>query len=248
MDPASLPSALNPAQPPCLWLTCDILVFMEREAKFLMVIDVGKMSCLNMLQLDLPPTLHSLPPGPQFILITQSKLSRMERLPAVSHKLLIVLWSWIVAFYRPEMVKGTFATGVGHGIFSGNANGFQGPSLFIPDICDVVCVYRRIETYTPPFLYLFVFFLQFCTIPQLILCIDTFQWPDPYSLVSYQAMKAAEQISGLYYHSSYTWWYTPSSCSFKTLSSHIGWKEKGQMAIEKLCTGLFQKRPKRPPQ
>lgn len=34
-----------------------------------------------------------------------------------------------MAFYRPAMVKGTFAIGGGHGIFSGNANGFQGPSF-----------------------------------------------------------------------------------------------------------------------
>ena len=54
----------------------------------------------------------------------------MEWLLAISHKPLIVLWSWIVAFYHPAVVKGTFATGVGHGIFSGNANGFQGPSFF----------------------------------------------------------------------------------------------------------------------
>lgn len=39
-----------------------------------------------------------------------------------------------MAFYHPAMVKGTFATGVGHGIFSGNANGFQDPSFFLPDI------------------------------------------------------------------------------------------------------------------
>ena len=55
----------------------------------------------------------------------------MEWLLAISHKPLIVLWSWIVAFYHPAMVKGTFATGVGHGIFSGNANGFQGSSFFL---------------------------------------------------------------------------------------------------------------------
>lgn len=54
-----------------------------------------------------------------------------------------------MAFYHPAMVKGTFATGVGHGIFSGNANGFQNPSFFIPDICDFVCVDRRIETLVP---------------------------------------------------------------------------------------------------
>lgn len=103
-----------------------------------------KMSCLNMLQLDLPPSLQFLPPDPQFILIIQWKLSSMEWLPAVSHKPLIVLWSWIVAFYPPAMVKGTFAKGVGHGIFSGNANVFQGPSSLMLDICDFICVYRRI--------------------------------------------------------------------------------------------------------
>ena len=66
----------------------------------------------------------------------------MEWLLAISHKTLIVLWSWIVAFYHPEMVKGTFATGVGHGIFSENANGFQGSSFFfIPDTCDFNFVY-----------------------------------------------------------------------------------------------------------
>lgn len=54
-----------------------------------------------------------------------------------------------MAFYHPAMVKGTFATGVGHGIFSGNANGFQDPSFFIPDICDFICVYRRIVTSGP---------------------------------------------------------------------------------------------------
>lgn len=72
----------------------------------------------------------------------------MEWLPAVSHKPLIVLWSWIVAFYHPAMVKGTFATGVGHGIFSGNASGFQDPSFFIPDIVIFVCAYRTV-TYIP---------------------------------------------------------------------------------------------------
>lgn len=70
----------------------------------------------------------------------------MEWLPAVSHKPLIVLWSWIVAFYHPAMVKGTFATGVGHGIFSGNANRFQGPSFFILDSCDFIGVFRRMVT------------------------------------------------------------------------------------------------------
>lgn len=118
-----------------------------------------KMSCLNMLQPDLPPSLHFLPPAPQFILITQWKLSSMEWLPAVSHKPLIVLWSWIVAFYHPAMVKGTFATGVGHGIFSGNANGLQGPSFLILDVCDFICAYKTIVTYISsliPFLTLLV--------------------------------------------------------------------------------------------
>lgn len=108
-----------------------------------------KMSCLNMPRPDLPPSLHFLPPAPQFILIIQWKLSSMEWLPAVSHKPLIVLWSWIVAFYHPAMVKGTFATGVGHAVFSGNANGFQDPSFYMPDICDFVCASRRTVTYIP---------------------------------------------------------------------------------------------------
>lgn len=46
----------------------------------------------------------------------------------------------------PAMVKDTFAIGVGHGIFSGNANGFQDPFFFTLDICDFICVYRRIVT------------------------------------------------------------------------------------------------------
>lgn len=122
------PPAL-PARQPCLWLTCDILVFTDREAELLMVIDIRKCH-VWICQPDLPPPLRFLPPGPQFILILQWKLSSMEWLPAVSHKPLIVLWAWIVAFYHPAMVKGTFVTGVGHGIFSWNANGFQDPFFF----------------------------------------------------------------------------------------------------------------------
>lgn len=93
-----------------------------------------------MLQLGPPPSLHFLPPALQFILIMQRKLSRMEWLPAVAHKPLIVLWSWIVAFYQPVMVKGTFATGVGHGIFSGSPNRFQGLSFFILHLRFHLCV------------------------------------------------------------------------------------------------------------
>ena len=66
----------------------------------------------------------------------------MEWLLAISHKPLIVLWSWFVAFYRPAMVKGTFATGGGHGIFSGNANGFQGPSFFLYQTLLISSLYK----------------------------------------------------------------------------------------------------------
>ena len=43
----------------------------------------------------------------------------------------------------PCDVKGTFATGVGHGIFSGNASGFQDSSFFIPHICDFIRVWEN---------------------------------------------------------------------------------------------------------
>lgn len=113
----------------CLWLTRDILVFLDREAK-LWWLSTSE-NVMSEYASAGPSSLTSfLVSCPQFLLIIQWKLSCMERLPAVSHKPLIVLGSWIVAFYHPAMVKGTFATGVGHGIFSGNANGFQGPSFF----------------------------------------------------------------------------------------------------------------------
>lgn len=53
-----------------------------------------------MLWLDLPRSLHFLPPGPKFILIIQWKFSSMGWLPAISHKPLIVLWTWVMAFYH----------------------------------------------------------------------------------------------------------------------------------------------------
>lgn len=104
-----------------------------------------KMSCLNMLRLDLLPHILSASCPSVYFNYTR-KLSSVERLPAVSHKPLIVLWSWIVAFYHPATLKGTFATGVSHGIFSGNANRFQRPSFFIPDICGLG-VHRKIPIF-----------------------------------------------------------------------------------------------------
>jgi hypothetical protein len=70
-----------------------------------------------------------------------------------------------MAFYHPATVKGIFATGVSHGVLFGNANGFQGPSFFILDICDhfFLCGWENTNLY--PFSYTFSY-------SPLILCAD----------------------------------------------------------------------------
>lgn len=98
-DPAWLPSVSCPAPPTALpltdmWHSC----LHGQGSQALDGYRHHKMSCLNTLPPDLPPPRRFLPPGPPFILIIQWKLSSMESLPAVSHKPLIVLWTWIVAF------------------------------------------------------------------------------------------------------------------------------------------------------
>lgn len=98
---------------------------------------------------------------------TMKTLECAEWLPAVSHKPLIVLWSWIVAFYHPATVKGTFATGVSCRGFSGNANGLQGPPFLYQ-------TFVILFVWTEEYYLISLLSLQFLTILQLTLYINEY--------------------------------------------------------------------------